>query len=550
MDFETIWQTALDALHSGQKINRKQLDGYIRTATKGQIGSFAEFARVRAQHQTTLGGNQAAQAAIPSPAATFAEGIANGAGLGIPEMIARTGDQSNPDVAQMRDFMASGAENNPMSDLTGNMVGGAIPAAVGSAAMAPALEGLAAVTPGLRALPGLARTAIAGGVSQAPIAGIQAATRGGSPGEIATSMALATALGIPASAAAGWAATKTNPAEHFAGRAVQEATPGVPNFRAGKQAILQGKTTPYRIGRPEAEMTSTPLSEAEVQKLPEVLRPMNFERAPSIRSLAAKRTVESPEAATQMERAITQRIAKLIDAKKTISEHPETGYNALLEGKIVENPEAIQAYQQTTGSSQPPTARQIYDLQKSLDKKVDAAWKAKARGGAFDFDKTEGMSETADVLRGTLRNEIDGFGDLQSDVAPYLQRQTELRGQLRSIIGRTIKPLGKTAENPSGDLIEALKEAHGAGKGQITEEAARQLVKPLTSTNIQDLFDFVGSGSPLHKSLFKFKPGAETGAVGGGMGSKSKAGKQLRGIIPMLQGLVSPAELSDSGATY
>lgn len=550
MDFETIWQTAIDALHSGQKVNRKQLDGYIRTATKGQIGSFAEFARVRAQHQKTLGENQAAQAAIPSPAATFAEGAANGMGLGIPEMIARNASPNDPDAMQMRDFMASGAENNPMADLTGNMVGGAVPAAVGGAAATPALEGLAALTPGLRSLPALARTALAGGVAQAPIAGIQAATRGGSPGEIGTSMALATALGVPLSAAAAWGSTITNPAEHFAGRAVQEATPGVPNFRAGKQALVAGETTPYRIGRPEAEMQSTPLSEADIAKMPEVLRPMNFEKSPSLRTLAAKRTVESPEAATQMERAITQRIAKIIDAKKAISEHPETGYNALLEGKIIENPDAIQAYQQTTGSAQPPTARQAYDLQKSLDKKVDAAWKAKARGGVFDFDKTEGMSETADVLRGTLRNEVDGFGDLQSDVAPYLQRQSELRGQLRSIIGRTIKPLGKSAENPSGPLMEAVKEAHGAGKGQITEEAARQLVKPLASTNIQDLFDFVGSGSPLHKSLFKFKPGAETGAVSGGMGSKSKAGKQLRGIIPMLQGLVSPAELSDSGQTY
>jgi len=250
-----------------------------------------------------------------------------------------------------------------------------------------------------------------------------------------------------------------------------------------------------------------------------------------------------------MERAITQRIAKIIDAKKAISEHPETGYNALLEGKTIENPEAIRTYQQETGSQTPPTARQAYDLQKSLDKKVDAAWKTKARGGAFDFDKTEGMSESADVLRGTLRNEVDGFGDLQSDVAPYLQRQSELRGQLRSIIGRTIKPLGKTAENPSGGVIEAIKESHGAGKGQIGEEAARQLVEPLTSTNIQDLLDFVGKGSPLEKSLFKYKPGAVTGGLGGGMGSKTKQGKQLRGIIPMLQGLVSPAELSDSGTT-
>jgi hypothetical protein len=550
MDLETIWQTAVDALHSGEKISRTQLDGYVRAASKGQINSFAELAHVRAQHQQTLGQNQVAQAGIPSPAATFAEGLANGAGLGIPEMIARHAGPSLPGAETMRDFMASGAENNPMADLTGNMAGGAIPAAIGGAIATPALEGLAAITPGLRALPGLARTAIAGGVAQAPVAGIQAATRGGSPGEIGTSMALATALGIPASAAAGWAATKMNPAEHFAGRAVQEATPGVPNFAAGKAALLTGETTPYRIGRPEAELTSTPMSEADIAKLPEVLRPMNFERSPSVRSLAAKRPTKSPEAATQLERAITQRIAKVIDAKKAIMEHPETGYNALLEGKIVENPDAISAFQQTTGASEPPTARQLFDLQKSLDKRVDAAWKAKARGGEFNFDKTEAQSETADLFRQTLRDEVDGFGDLQAEVAPYLNRQSELRGQLRSIIGRTIKPLGQTAEDPAGDLLEAIKEAHGAGKGQISEAAARRLVPALTSTNIQDLFDFIGTGSPLNKSLFKFKPGATTGAVSGGMGSKTKTGKQLRGIIPMLQGLVSPAELSDSSTSY
>jgi len=296
-------------------------------------------------------------------------------------------------------------------------------------------------------------------------------------------------------------------------------------------------------------MKSTPLSEAEIQKLPEVLRPMNFERSSSLRTGAAREIVKSSEAATQLENRITQRIAKVIDAKKAISEHPETGYNALLEGKTIQNPDALQAYQQTTGLQEPPTARQVYDLQKALDKKVDAAWKSKARGGAFDFNKTEQMSETADVLRGSLRSEIAGFGDLQHDVAPYLQRQSELRGQLRSIIGRTIKPLGKGAENPSGGLPEAIKESGGAGKGQISEEASRQLVDPLTSTNIQDLLDFIGKGSPLSKSLFKYKPGAITGGLGGGMGSKSKQGQKLRGIIPMLQGLVSPAELSDSGTT-
>lgn len=528
MDFETIWKTAVDALHSGEGISRKQLDGYIRAATKGQVDSFADFARERARHQNIAAEQEQNKILTPGPLATAGMGIANGMALGIPGYQASR--SSDPADQEVGDFMARGAEANPKTDFLSNMAGGVVPAAVSAGATLPATSALVDAAPVLRGLPSLFRTGLAGGLATTPAAGMQAATAGGSPADIATAMGESAILGTGLSIPATWAAAKFNPTEHLLGRAIQEATPGKPGFAAGKQAIVNGETTPYRIGRPEAEMSSTPVSEAEAAKLPEVLRPMNFEKAPSLRSLAAKRLTESPEAATQAENAITKRMARLVTEKENIAEAPETGYNALLEGRPVQSPEAVAAYQKTTGKAEAPTARQLFNLQKSLDKKVNAAWKAKAKGGAFDFDVIEQQTETADLLRQTLQQEVPGFSDLQQAVQPYFRRQAELQGQLRSIIGRTIKPLGRTAEMPAGGMEEGLKESVGSGPSQIREASARELVAPLTSTNSEDMFGLV-KGNILGHSLFKFKAGATTGAVGGAASSKTKYGKKVRGLF-------------------
>jgi hypothetical protein len=113
--------------------------------------------------------------------------------------------------------------------------------------------------------------------------------------------------------------------------------------------------------------------------------------------------------------------------------------------------------------------------------------------GRPNLEQAELDGQTAGDLRDVLTREVPGFADLQARVAPYIQRQRELQMATRSIIGRAIKPLGKTAPAPRGKLLEeGLEETTGYTPSQITEKTARELVGPLfRSSSTDDLMNFI-----------------------------------------------------------
>jgi len=497
---DRLWGKVLQAKKMG--FSPADVDAYVAEHTNGRLKSVVDLTRAQAVGARATAGMEASKG--PGAVPTFFEALSNQAGLGLPSKLNLPG--VNP-------MLEAGAAEHPKTSVAGEMTGIAGPSALsGMLAERTLVPLLYKYLPGLsKLLPGIMRAGVRGAVGGAAGSGTSAYAASPdltpNPEDIGKAAALGAAVGGPLGAAGGWAATKLEPAEVIARKAVARSTPeDVPGYGIGKGALNEGQTTPARVGPPDKNTIFQPRPETEYQKLPDELRPFNAEKSPELRNAASKEITKSPQAAASAENLMRQRMSQLTKAKQAISANSETGYKGLLQNVPLTDEQIAQLpadAQRAMNAKTSPTAYDLYGYHRTLAQKADAAFGMKAKGmePKLDLDQAEAMGETASTIRQWLGDNVKGFNDLQAKVAPYLQRQNELRMFMRSIVGRAIKPLGKTSESPKGSLLnEGVKESYGYEPSQVEERASRALVRPFFSTKLKDLYDFVEK-EPEFKTL-------------------------------------------------
>jgi hypothetical protein len=493
----------------GQKaITPDQLDRYVQRETNGAIGSFRELSAHRVTSLGILAQQRAA--APPNALTTGAEEFANAAGLGLPRKLDQPSANTSPLMNGMQPFLRGGSpvpQNStgvsdllnageaahPMTAALSSGAGSMVPATLAGEVF-PALKFLKGV-PG-HYLPGLMRSkaanALQGAAAAMTGAYAQSPELPPNPREMAWSALLGGVAGGAPPATGVYRATTLEPAQNLLGEAIQESSTGVtPSEHAGEAAIRSGTTTPMRIGPPRKGITSTPLSDAAIMRLPEPLRPLAFERSPAVRALVAKSLTDSPQVAAQAEQLLRGHIKTISDAAKVLEDHDESGYNAILNNAQVTDPEAVKLYQTRENTQKVPTGRDLFDLYRELRDGVRQDQIAKTFGtrkvNLKEMIESRGQVTT---LKSAL-SQIPGFDALQARVAPYLQREEELQGQLQGIIGRSIKPIGKAVKPATGSYEEGLARSFGYEPRQINERTARQLLPVLFSSDPDAPFNFI-----------------------------------------------------------
>ncbi len=513
---EQLWRDAMDALHT-PGIKRADVDDYLRKHSNGVIPSFDHLVQLRGATTPEQPG------LLPSILTSF------GAGASLDAAPA-----ADPALA---DYLAQAERAHPLATRLSHAAGTLPTTALLTEAAAP-LAALARFIPGFSKLPALLRLGAQGATAAGLGAGAATAVEQGAhgefdPHEFAKQMGLAAALGGPLGMIGAWRGLKLDPSEHLLGRGVQESAPGIrPGFKAGLQAIQEGTTTPDIPITPGAASVP-PLSDADVARLPEVLRPLNVERSPALRALGGKVVPLSAQGAAEAKLAITQRMTDLEKAADAITEHPTTGYDAVLKPhqvNPVEDPQAFAVLKERQSLLPRPMrgqtdARTAFDLFKRLRKMAATATDDNVRVSA---------AHDADALRGYL-GQIPEFENLQARVAPYLQRRAQLKTLMRQIVGRAIKPLGKAAPIPTGGTEEGLKESFGFDPTQIGETAARKLVSPIfRSTESDALREFVTDPRSLPALLSRHVPAVGAGLLRAGeraVNSKTKPQKDRLGLL-------------------
>ncbi len=526
MNLDQLWADCVKALHAGKGITRADLDAYVHDETKGAITSFAQLAQARAQQERVRSAQEQQDIATPDALGTGIVSAGDAMSFGLVNRLQKAmGDTGT------EDYLNAGAEAHPWAQFAGETVGGIPPALLAGEVMAGPAGSMLGKIPGFSRLPGLFRTGLKGAAVAGGVGGLASYAHSKDllhpdPLAILQDVGTNAAIGGPLAIMGGWRGMKLDPAEHLAGKAVQEATPGTtPSLMRGTQAIREGTVTPT---------TAAPvLSDAAAAQLPEVLRPLNYEKSPSLRVLGAKKITESAEAAAQAEKALRDRALAVTKAKQVISNDLATGYDVILEGAPIQNPAASEIFARY-GVEKPVTGRNVFDLQQRLSRQADHMFKVKEGGNAIvDLEKADALSSDADALRQMLGDEVPGFNDLQAKVAPYIQRQGQLRTALKQVIGRAIKPRGKAPQVPKGGMHEAIQESVGLAKEEITEKAARKLVNPLfRSTSTNDLLHFITheKGTIPYTLAMRSASGA-AGAVAGAAQSRTRMGKKVRGLF-------------------
>ena len=497
---DRLWDTlTAPDVHAQLKSGRMKsgdLDAAVEYYTNGQLKSFADLAATRERMQRTATQQDIARMQTPSRGLAYGAGVANELALGLPEKLAPYSG-TNSYARQFTDILNRGREAYPRTEPVAELAGAAGPAALAGGAVEEAAAPLLSRT--LGRLPGLG-TSLGKMVTRGATAGAAtgAATEYAQQPNLAPDwkrMGTAAAAGVPFGAAAAvpawWAATKLNPMEHVASRAVMESAPGdTPSMAAGEAALRTGTTSPMPIGRPGPEETVFRAHPEGVNAaLPEPLQQMNFEKSAKLRVEGAKFLAADPEAMNMARTALTKKIEDLREAVRGI----ETGYEPALKGRPLADADVAALpteSQRAMNALQSPTARDLFKRYRSLRDKASAIFDANESGTLSEssrLDDAHNMKVEAQAVRQWLGDNVPTFNDLQASTGKYLQRLDEVNIARRQIVGRAIKPLGKATDVPAGEAKEGYKELMGFTPRLISSRAARRLAPVLLSPDLKVL---------------------------------------------------------------
>ncbi len=189
--------------------------------------------------------------------------------------------------------------------------------------------------------------------------------------------------------------------------------------------------------------------------------------------------------------ALTRRIASVRLGLSRIEE----GYEPLLKTRALTPADLEQlppGAQRAMGRVESPTARDLFRRYKSLRDQSSSIFNANESGTLADASKLDdaaSMRAESRQIREWLGQNVDTFDRLQSATGTWLQRLDELNIGRRQIVGRAIKPLGKTTDLPAGAAAEGYKELAGFTPRLVTSRAARRLAPILLSPRLSDLLN-------------------------------------------------------------
>ena len=257
------------------------------------------------------------------------------------------------------------------------------------------------------------------------------------------------------------------------------------------------------------------------------LPPLGIELAKRMRQVAAKAIRANPDAGVEAGANIDQELARVTQAKQAITEHPQTGYDALLQGKQIQDPEALQIMK-TFGGSTSTAARDVFELQKDLTNAARSASAARRLGMASPGRIRTGVAsgEAAQSLREILGNEIPGFNQLQANAAPYIQREQQL-----ARLSKQIKTMTESLRSSAGGeepktLWHVLTEHAGAFPEKAKANAAADIL-PILSKPVRSMSELHGRIEGLLPRLLQPTTGPQ--AVVGGL-----AGQGTQGLLDLL----------------
>ena len=257
------------------------------------------------------------------------------------------------------------------------------------------------------------------------------------------------------------------------------------------------------------------------------LPPLGIELAKRMRQVAAKAIRANPDAGEEAAGNIAQELQRVSALKQGIENHPQTGYDALLQGKQIQDPEALQIMK-TLGGSTSMRARDVFELQKDLSAASRAANAARRLGTAKPSQIRYGQDagEASQTLRRILGDEIPGFNKLQADAAPYIQREQQL-----ARLGKQVKTMTESLRSSAGGeepktLWSVLSEHAGAFPERAKAAAASDIL-PILSKPVRSMDELHGRIEGLLPRLLQ--PTKTLPAATGGL-----AGQGSQGLLDLL----------------
>lgn len=212
-----------------------------------------------------------------------------------------------------------------------------------------------------------------------------------------------------------------------------------------------------------------------------VLQPLMAQRG-NLGVVATKYLRKSQIAANEAQGYIQDALNRVGAKKAAIANDPVGGYDAILEGKTLNDPAAIDVLRQH-GTTE-PTARNAFELYKDLKGNVVQAQKMQARAtGRVRMGEMHNDAADAAVLNQALRQEVPEFGPLQERYQQYLQQERALRELRVQVQGRGVYLKGQTPPPPPKTKLDQLREALKLTNYFGAERAARTMVPMLFGTN-------------------------------------------------------------------
>lgn len=439
----------------------------------------------------------------------------------VQQQLGHTGAKSMKDLASMLAFVAkAGGEDVPKPSAAASAVGGALDAA--SAGTGTQIHGLAkgidnlilggAFAPGYRKGVGEYQQGMENAYSAHPVAttagGIGGAVGGGlllpsgavmdaelgAPfrmGSIAgqtgeRSLVPGLARGIGTGAAAGYGTgllhqdlTHPDFKSPVIPGAIGAGTGGVLGLARASYNALQN---PAQFYLNRALSFDEPLIEESLRSPQPAGNPTLLEQSPTLVSNAQTLARVNRPAAVRAVRNLDAEATKVAREASGISNDPAKGYDAIFENRWLGDPETMKAWNELTGETTVPSARDVFDKYKSMRRFVNNTTSARMKGtvvrpedDATAIDYTQKMNTFANALA-----DVPGFNELQEKLAPYLQRRTAL-GQLRSMLQRRAR--GQLGEDPKRGLVESMLQDAGLSPHEAKWRAAGDLLDLVTKPN-------------------------------------------------------------------
>lgn len=460
MDFETLWQTVIQAMHQaaseGSPLPRAALDRQVAALSGGTLKSFSDLVEARQRRERVSQSLEQQELAEPGPALTGAAGVASGLTLGLARRLPAFGE-----------LMGRAEEAHPFAALGGEALGAAAPSVLAGAGGAM----LGSRIPAIAALHPVARAAATQGAAGGLIGGLsvgqhEGATAGDYAKGTATGALLGSSLGILGQHLSGLRAG--GQADDYLREMVRSNAP-----LAAERPLLDFRRGMEQLQAAPQDLPLGALTETNREAMRGLLR------FPAVREAAKKVIQQHVQRINQELAPLSQEYERILTAgDKTIKRVPE----------------AKQLWREQALPGK-PTARAIFETYKQARARITEASNDLRQGRITRAEYAKTIKKYAPIKERAEQalSQVPGFAELQARAAPLYQRLEQLQTLERLT---KIRPRTRTVSGTSS-LKETIQEMLGRTPRELSEQTARAAAEVMLRPGTSSLIELLTKPEPL-----------------------------------------------------